>query len=73
MMQRGEKGKVFWNANPPPAFPAGLPAMIPTYDDSVPPAQVKGPPYPGILVTTTPLIVSPTLFANSLPSSIIVF
>jgi len=26
---------------------AGLPAMIPTYDDSTPPTPVKGPPYPG--------------------------
>lgn len=26
---------------------AGLPAMIPTYDDSTPPIPVKGPPYPG--------------------------
>jgi len=28
-------------------FSAGLPAMIPTYDDSTPPTPVKGPPYPG--------------------------
>lgn len=31
----------------PMPFSAGLPAMIPTYDDSAPPTPVKGPPYPG--------------------------
>merc|ERR1719228_3117505 len=28
-------------------FSTGLPAMMPTYDDSAPPTPVKGPPYPG--------------------------
>ena len=28
-------------------FSLGLPAMIPTYDDTVPPVVMKGPPYPG--------------------------
>ena len=30
-----------------PSFSSGLPAMIPTYDDTAPPVLVKGPPYPG--------------------------
>merc|ERR1719369_1601392 len=31
----------------PLPFSTGLPAMMPTYDDSAPPTPVKGPPYPG--------------------------
>jgi len=34
------------HATPLP-FSTGLPAMMPTYDDSAPPTPVKGPPYPG--------------------------